>query len=138
MADEKQKTFEERAEEGNDSSGDAGAGQVQAQFDAINEKGYVGEVTDPTPNENYSLEGGADPKTGKTGDTPETDPELAVKADALARGLEDRFAQNPQDAEGARKRNAELESRRVGIREGAGTSTSTSKSADKSEKTSGK
>jgi hypothetical protein len=134
MADEKNSTFEDRAKAGLNTSEDVGQAEVQARFDEINEAGYIGEVTDPTPNENYSLEGGADAKTGATGPTPETDPELAREADALARGLEDRFAQNPQDVKGARERNEQLAERRVGARKPDSASTSKSEKSTKDSK----
>lgn len=51
---------------------DAGQKEVQENMDEINEKGYLGEVPDPTPNENYTVEGVTQGKP-----TPETDSELA-------------------------------------------------------------
>lgn len=122
MAQKKNTGVNEGTGEGLSLEGDAGIAEVQEKFDAINERGFVGETTDPTPNENYSLEGGADPKTGSTGPTPETDPELAREADAAARGLDDRFGHNPQDVEGAK---AVIEERqeRIDGKSGDGSST---------------
>ncbi len=37
--------------------GDAGEAEVQAISDEAAEKGYLGEVVDETPNENYTLQG---------------------------------------------------------------------------------
>ena len=37
--------------------GDAGEAEVQAISDEAAEKGYLGEVVDETPNENYTLRG---------------------------------------------------------------------------------
>ena len=36
---------------------DAGQAEVQAKFDAAEEKGYFGHTPDETPNENYTLAG---------------------------------------------------------------------------------
>ena len=49
--------------------------QVQEAFDEANERGYFGAVTDPTPNENYTVAGVT---AGKP--TPETDAKLAAEA----------------------------------------------------------
>ena len=49
--------------------------QVQEAFDEANERGYFGAVTDPTPNENYTVAGVT---SGKP--TPETDDKLAAEA----------------------------------------------------------
>jgi hypothetical protein len=49
-------SFEERAERGRNVEGDAGASEVDERMNDAAEKGYFGIVTDPTPNENYSLE----------------------------------------------------------------------------------
>jgi hypothetical protein len=51
-----------------DLSGDAGEAEVQARSDEASEKGYIGEVPDETPNENYTLQG---VNAGKP--TPETE-----------------------------------------------------------------
>lgn len=52
---------------------DLGQKQVQQAFDEANEKGYFGHSTDPTPDENYTLQGNDLP-------TPETDADLAEAA----------------------------------------------------------
>jgi hypothetical protein len=49
---------------------DAGQAEVQARFDEINEKGFVGQTVDPTPPENYSTQ------TPDDAPTPETDNDL--------------------------------------------------------------
>ncbi len=41
----------------NSLQGDAGEAEVQAISDEAAEKGYLGEVHDETPNENYTLKG---------------------------------------------------------------------------------
>lgn len=38
-------------------STDSGEAEVQSTFDEANEKGYFGTTPDPTPNENYTLQG---------------------------------------------------------------------------------
>lgn len=48
---------------------------VQDAFDQANEQGYFGTVTDPTPNENYTVAG-----VVKGAPTPETDEKLAAEA----------------------------------------------------------
>lgn len=48
---------------------------VARQIGAENDRGYVGTVVDPTPNENYTLRG-----VGAGKPTPETDPAQAKKA----------------------------------------------------------
>ncbi len=50
---------------------DSGAAEVQERMDAITAQGFVGTKTDPTPNENYSLQ------TPPDAPTPETDAKLA-------------------------------------------------------------
>lgn len=55
-------------------------GDVQKQADEIAEKGYVGTLVDPTPNENYTVAGVT---SGKP--TPETDEAQAEKARAALR-----------------------------------------------------
>jgi hypothetical protein len=55
---------------------DAGEAEVQSMMDEEHEKGYRGEVPDPTPNRAYSIEG----VTGTPDPTPETDAELAREA----------------------------------------------------------
>lgn len=52
--------------------GDGGTGEVQAAVDRETEQGFRGVETDPTPNENYTVDGVT---SGKP--TPETDPEYA-------------------------------------------------------------
>jgi hypothetical protein len=54
---------------------DSGASEVQAKVDAENEQGFRGTRVDPTPLENYTLEGVT---SGKP--TPETDEKAADKA----------------------------------------------------------
>ena len=51
-----------------DLQGDAGEAEVQAISDEASEKGYLGDVVDETPNENYTLQGVT---SGKP--TPETE-----------------------------------------------------------------
>lgn len=63
------------------SADDAGQAEVQKTFDEANEKGYFGEVPDPTPNENYTLAG---VNAGKP--TPETDDKLRKQARDASRG----------------------------------------------------
>lgn len=58
---------------GEGSGEDVGQAEVQANFDEINAKGYVGTVPDPTPNYNYTVAGNDEP-------TPETDDDLAAEA----------------------------------------------------------
>jgi hypothetical protein len=73
-------SFEERAERGRNVEGDAGASEVDERMNDAAEKGYFGIVTDPTPNENYSLE------TGQDAPTPETDADLFDEARDAALG----------------------------------------------------
>ncbi len=54
---------------------DAGEKEMQNQFDEANEQGFFGTEVDPTPNENYSLQGGP---AGEG--TPETDAGAFAKA----------------------------------------------------------
>jgi hypothetical protein len=54
---------------------DSGASEVQAKVDAENEQGFSGTRVDPTPLENYTLQGVT---SGKP--TPETDEKAADKA----------------------------------------------------------
>ena len=54
---------------------EASAKQVQEAVDKETEQGFSGVEVDPTPNENYTLEGVT---SGKP--TPETDPKAAAKA----------------------------------------------------------
>lgn len=55
------------------STDDVGQKEVQEAFDVANEQGYFGVTTDPTPDENYTLQGNDKP-------TPETDEKLADEA----------------------------------------------------------
>lgn len=66
------------------SKDDAGAADVQAQVDEMNEQGLVGHEVDPTPNENYTLKGVT---SGKP--TPETDEKAAAAADESVRRASD-------------------------------------------------
>ena len=61
---------------------DSGAAEVQAKVDAENEQGFRGVRVDPTPLENYTLQGVV---SGKP--TPETDEKAAAKARDAASGL---------------------------------------------------
>ena len=63
-------------------STDVGQKEVQDRFDEANEKGYFGVTPDPTPNENYTLQG-----QGKGLPTPETDDGLADELAANTRKL---------------------------------------------------
>lgn len=54
---------------------------LQEAFDRVNERGFMGTVPDPTPNENYTVEG-----VGKGLPTPETDPDLYDQARDAAIG----------------------------------------------------
>lgn len=69
MADSK------RSARSDESQVKASADEVQANMDEINDKGYMGERTDPTPLENYTVAGVV---AGKP--TPETDAKAAAKA----------------------------------------------------------
>lgn len=51
---------------------DLGAAEVQKKVDAAEDKGYFGEVPDPTPSDHYTVSGVT---SGKP--TPETDPDVA-------------------------------------------------------------
>ena len=51
---------------------DGGAAEVQANVDEENEQGFRGTAVDPTPRENYTLQGVVDGKP-----TPETDEKAA-------------------------------------------------------------
>jgi len=61
---------------------DSGEAEVQANVDAENEQGFRGVRVDPTPLENYTLEGVT---SGKP--TPETDDKLAAEARDSSSGL---------------------------------------------------
>ena len=62
---------------------DLGQAEVQERMDEINEKGYLGSVPDPTPNENYTVAG-----VTSGAATPETDPELARQTGTRGRFVE--------------------------------------------------
>jgi len=64
---------------GKPSSADAGQDEVQENVDEANEKGYFGTAVDPTPNENYTLQGVV---AGKP--TPETDADAKTDAEKAA------------------------------------------------------
>lgn len=70
---------------------DAAAEQVQTAVDVETEQGFRGVEVDPTPNENYTLEG-----QNAGAPTPETDKETAKKA---AQAQEDVSAQAAGTAE---------------------------------------
>jgi hypothetical protein len=57
-------------------SGDGGASQVQEMMDKEQEQGFVGRKVDPTPNDRYSMEGGAP----EPGDNPTAPSEDEVKS----------------------------------------------------------
>ncbi len=59
----------------------AASQSVQRKVDEINEQGFVGNESDPTPNENYTVAGVT---TGKP--TPETDEKAAAKAQKAVDG----------------------------------------------------
>lgn len=59
---------------------DGGAAEVQAKVDEENEQGFRGTAVDPTPRENYTLQGVVDGKP-----TPETDEKAAAEARDLNR-----------------------------------------------------
>lgn len=58
-----------------------GLKEAQAAQDKIDEKGYMGVTPDPTPDENYST------LTPPDAPTPETDPDLWLKARAASHGV---------------------------------------------------
>ena len=60
---------------------DSGEAEVQANVDAENEQGFRGTRVDPTPLENYTLDGVT---SGKP--TPETDEDAAAEARESASG----------------------------------------------------
>lgn len=72
--------------------GATGADEVQAAFDAAEDKGYFGHAVDPTPREAYTVAGqlGAMP-------TPETDPHAAAAAAETARKLDKEAVLPEQD-----------------------------------------
>jgi len=55
--------------------GDLGVAEVQERVDRENEQGFVGVEVDPTPNENYTLQG-----VTSGAPTPETDEKAAADA----------------------------------------------------------
>lgn len=57
-------------------STDAGEAEVQKAVDAAEDRGYIGNEADPTPNEHYAVEGVTSDKP-----TPETDEKAAAKAE---------------------------------------------------------
>ncbi len=57
--------------------GDLGQVEVQANMNEATDQGFLGEEADPTPNENYTVEGVVAAKP-----TPETDEKAAAAADA--------------------------------------------------------
>ena len=65
-----------------DQDTDGLAGDLPERVAEANEKGYWGEVTDPTPNEAYTLAGVT---SGQP--TPETDPDLQAEAERRAAEL---------------------------------------------------
>jgi hypothetical protein len=94
MAEETQhedETMDERQERGLSLEGDAGADEVQSTVDEENEKGFRGEPVDPTPRENYTLDG-----VTSDAPTPETDADMFDEARAASLGHPlrdaDRFA----------------------------------------------
>ena len=69
--------------------GDLGQAEVQANMDEATEQGFIGVEADPTPNENYTVEGVV---AGKP--TPETDEKAAATAAARSQDLgRDRIAE---------------------------------------------
>lgn len=79
MAENKKKSDEQPgADAAALKNAEAAAGNLQEVVDDAEEKGYLGEKTDPTPNERYSLE-------SEDWRTPETDPEAAAAAYASQR-----------------------------------------------------
>ena len=65
--------------------GDAGAAEVQQRVDKENEQGFVGVEVDPTPNENYTVEG-----VISDAPTPETDADAAAEARKAREGVRER------------------------------------------------
>ncbi len=55
--------------------GDLGVAEVKERVDRENEQGFVGVKVDPTPNENYTLQG-----VTSGAPTPETDEDAAAEA----------------------------------------------------------
>jgi hypothetical protein len=61
---------------------DSGEAEVQSNVDAENEQGFRGARVDPTPLENYTLQG-----VTSGAPTPETDEKAAEEARKASRGL---------------------------------------------------
>lgn len=59
----------------NSKKDDGGAAEVQANVDEANEQGFLGTAVDPTPRDNYTLQG-----VTSGAPTPETDEDAAAKA----------------------------------------------------------
>ncbi len=72
MSDNEKKSNQKQA---NASTEDVGQDEAQRLADEATEKGYVGNVPDPTPNENYTVLG-----VVKGLPTPETDDDARVAA----------------------------------------------------------
>jgi hypothetical protein len=81
--DREARKAEEKVDDDAEGAAEEGNEEVQGKTDEAEEKGYIGTVPDPTPNENYTVEGVT---SGKP--TPETDPDLAAEARAAVRGAE--------------------------------------------------
>lgn len=78
VADDETTPEEETQDASSDApSGDGGASQVQEMMDKEQEQGFVGRKVDPTPNDRYSMEGGAP----EPGDNPTAPSEDEVKSD---------------------------------------------------------
>jgi hypothetical protein len=71
MSDNDKKSNQKQAS----ASEDVGQKEAQRLADEANEKGYIGEVPDPTPNENYTVAG-----VTSGAPTPETDEKLRAEA----------------------------------------------------------
>lgn len=65
----------EKKQKAANESKDDGQAQIQQAFDEANDKGYFGEVPDPTPREHYTVSG-----VTRGAPTPETDESLAEEA----------------------------------------------------------
>lgn len=72
-----------KSENDDEKATDAAAKQVQEQADKETDQGFRGTKVDPTPNENYTVEGVT---SGKP--TPETDAKQAEKARAARQDVE--------------------------------------------------
>lgn len=81
------------AEGGLKKGGELGGKEVQKKMDVETTQGFSGAVTDPTPNENYTVAG-----VVKGAPTPENDPKAATEVGS------NKFAQiNPEPAKPAEK-----------------------------------